>query len=151
MPETSTATRKVSIMDDEPREINPGVFKVTLRSGLSVLATLKPVGPSGRLQITELKINGGVIRADDLRLIPMEAIEATANEKEEPLPDVNDMDRATLLAVWDVYAQRFAHPAAELARRSGLKPSRIHTWVREARMRGQLAPTSRCSSFGDPA
>lgn len=130
-----------------PLEVGPNLLKVTLPSGLSVLARLDLLGPGGRRQVGELRISGGVVRSGDLRAVPIEAIEGWANRSVEPLPDVAEMDRGRLLEVWEAYAERFAHPAAELARRSGLKPPTIHTWVREARMRGQLPPTARCTSF----
>lgn len=135
----------------EFRELGPHLLRVTLPSGITVLAKLKPAATDRRLQIVDLRINGGVVRSGDLRMIPIEAIEARANATEEPLPDVSNLDRAMLVEVWAAFAQRFVNPSAELARRSGLKAPRIHTWVREARMRGLLPPTPRCSSFGPQA
>jgi hypothetical protein len=115
-----------------------------LPSGAALVVTLAPVGAAGRLRVVELSISSRrAVLSEDLRSVPIEAIEREANEGravEEPLPDASALDRARFVEVYPVYARRFAGPVSELARRSGRKVPTLHTWLREARLRGQLPP-----------
>lgn len=127
---------------------------------VAVVAQLTSTG-SGRPVLTGLLLLGGVITSDKLRKIPVTALEnsfelssesAIDRVREEtaglaPLertPDMAPEDFSALVAehykVWDRYVP---NAAAALAAEWGIKPPTVHSWIREARLRGLLPPARR--------
>lgn len=110
---------------------------------------------NGRTVVTGLLIEGRPIRADDLREIRLSDIEATPDggtvEQElatlPPLrraPDMAPEEFSRLVAEhFRRWAQLTPHPAAEMAAKHGVKLPTMHTWVRDARLRGHLPAARR--------
>lgn len=126
-----------------------------LPSGAKVVATLAATGEGSRLRVIELSITAPVIVSSDLRAVPLEAMEREANavdldelrreiEALPPLkrsPDTTPEAFSALVAEhFKVWARHVPHPAAEMAAHACVKPPTMHTWIREARLRGLLPP-----------
>ncbi len=157
--------------DTDPREIERwlterfgGVWlcwrpETSLVPGTTVAAQLKE-NEAGRYVLTGLLLLGEVVTADSLRKVPVAAIENTTNlstgvygkmraelAKLPPLtrtPDMAPEDFSRLVAQhYNVWARYVPHPAAAMAAEAGAKVPTVHTWVREARLRGFLPPARR--------
>ncbi|WP_147944555.1 hypothetical protein [Microbispora sp. CSR-4] len=114
-------------------------------------------GSSGRLVMSGLVILGDQIGADQLRAVPVTALENSANltrkdvreelERLPPLkrtPGMEPEEFSRLVAEhYKVWARRVPHPAAAMAEEHGVKLATLHTWIREARLRGLLPPAKR--------
>lgn len=113
-------------------------------------------GPSGRLIVSGLLILDPAITTDRLKSVPIRAIEDDANRSESTkatkLPPLTREGRspeefAQLVADhYRAHAAVVANPVAAMAAAAGVKPPTVHTWVREARLRGLLPPASRRKS-----
>jgi hypothetical protein len=116
---------------------------------------------TGRWVVTGLLLTGGVaLTADQLRRVPMvelenamnlsesDAMERLAREK-AALPDLQregmaPEDFSKLVAAhYEMWARYVPHPAGAMAAEYGVKAPTIHTWIREARLRGFLPPAHR--------
>jgi hypothetical protein len=108
---------------------------------------------SGRQIICGLHIERAAVTAEMLRRIPLGRIEAVANlgnaEKlaEELPPLVRQGDPAAFSALvarhYRAWARLTPHPAARMAAAAGANPRTVHTWIREARLRGLLPSGAR--------
>lgn len=114
--------------------------------------------PRGRLVLAGVMLLSDSITTDQLRKVPVSALENSANlstatgrqilRDEIPKlpklvrePDMKPDEFCRLVA--DHYRQWAAavpHPAAAMAAQSGVKPPTMHAWIREARQRGFLPP-----------
>lgn len=96
------------------------------------------------------------ITAEMLRSIPVTAIETTQNSdvavhdelaKLTPLQSADRSDSeafSRLVAThYKIWARAVPHPVANMASAASVKPATVHTWVREARLRGLLPPARR--------
>jgi hypothetical protein len=114
--------------------------------------------PSGRLVLSGLVVLGGAITADMLRKVPVAALENSENithqqsvrEDVDRLPPLNRAeatsaeDFSRLVAEhYRSWARVVPHPAAAMAADAGVKLPTVHSWVREARLRGYLPPARR--------
>jgi hypothetical protein len=131
------------------------------------LAVLVRVGENaaGRRVLTGLVLLGDAITADQLRKVPVSAIENSANlsvddaydkmrtelAKLPPLERSADTDPeefSRLVAEhFKVWARYVPHPAAAMAAEWKVKAPTVHTWIREARLRG-LLPAARRRKAG---
>jgi hypothetical protein len=120
--------------------------------GLS--ARLEP-NASGRLVATGIKLEANPVTVELLRKIPLAVIEAGGN-----LPKLSD-DPAALPPLrrdagtdpqqfsklvaerYKSWARLVPNPATAMARHAGVNPRTVHTWIREARLRGLLPPGRR--------
>lgn len=105
----------------------------------------------GRTVVTGLVVEGRPIRADDLRQIRIADIEA------EPFDDISaglpplrrtsgmvPEEFSRLVAEHYRHWARFTpHPATAMATEYGVKLPTVHTWIREARLRGHLPAAQR--------
>lgn len=116
---------------------------------------------SGRQILSGLLLLGDAITADMLRKVPVSALEnsesltnraAEARLKDERarLPrlerdeDMSPEDFSRLVAEhYKAWARAVPHPAAAMAAEADVKPPTMHTWIREARLRGFLPPAKR--------
>lgn len=104
--------------------------------------------------VVGVRLTGPRIRSDDLRAIRLSAIEADAISEHLDRPDAlpplhrgmeagpHEFSRvvAEYYQAWSVISR---NPVAAMAKAYGLKPPTVHTWVREARLRGHLPPGTR--------
>lgn len=115
----------------------------------------------GRWVLTGLLILGDAITAEQLRRVPVAGLENAANlsadsaytkmrEELDRLPPLRRAEGMTpegfsrLVAEhYKVWARYVPHPAAAMAAEWQVKPSTMHTWIREARLRGLLPPAKR--------
>lgn len=116
---------------------------------------------SGRWVVSGLLLRGDALTADQLRRVPMAALENSQNLSDS---DAIDRVRADLQGVpelrradgmgpedfsrlvaehYTVWARYVRHPADAIAAEYGVKPPTVHTWIREARLRGFLPPAQR--------
>ncbi|GAA1679614.1 hypothetical protein GCM10009745_24400 [Kribbella yunnanensis] len=114
---------------------------------------------SGRLVLTGLLLMGDAIAADQLRKVPIAAIENAWNLSKpgdnwrEEIDALPRLERSTGMAAEDfsqlvaqhynAWARHVPHPAAAIAAEWGLKVPTVHTWIREARLRGLLPAAQR--------
>lgn len=113
----------------------------------------------GREVLSGIVLLSDVITADMLRRVPVSFLEQGASlQRVETLlrkeldslpplqrtPDQSPEDFSRLVAehykVWAMYS---ATPAASMAAESNVKAPTVHTWIREARLRGLLPPARR--------
>ena len=128
-----------------------------IMEGAAVLAQLKPAN-SGRKVLTGVLLLGDAITAEDLRKVPVIEIENSANLTRQdvardklaqlaPLKRTRDMspeDFARLVAEhYRLWAEVVPHPAAAMAAEHGVKDPTMHSWIREARLRGFLPAARR--------
>jgi len=107
---------------------------------------------TGRLIVCGLKIEANAITADALHGIPLSRIEAIANgaggevDNLPALVRAPGMDPAAFSAIvaahWRCHAARSPHPGAYMAEIAGVPVPTVHSWIREARLRG-LLPAAR--------
>lgn len=120
--------------------------------------------PSGRWVLTGLLLLGEAITADKLRKVPVAALENSRNlsagdafeemhaelDQLPPLRRTDDMtpeDFSRLVAEhFKVWARYVPHPASAMAAEWKVKAPTVHTWIREARLRGYLPPARRGKS-----
>jgi hypothetical protein len=105
---------------------------------------------------------GGAITADLLRKVPVAALENSQNlgdvfserydQIHAELAKLPALERGKLDAEdfsrlvaehYKTWARHVPHPALEMAVRWGVKSPTMHTWIREARLRGFLPPARR--------
>lgn len=113
---------------------------------------------AGRLVMSGMVLLGDAITADMLRKVPVKEIENSANigykttvredvDKLPPLqrtPDMAPEDFSRLVAQhYLTWARSVPHPAAAMAADAGAKVPTVHSWIREARLRGFLPPAKR--------
>jgi hypothetical protein len=122
-------------------------------------------GASGRRVLSGVLVLGDAITADQLRKVPVDALENSVNlgaenadakkdadlAKLRPLVRTADMspeDFSRLVAEhFKVWARYVPHPAAAMAAEWKVKAPTVHTWIREARLRGFL-PAARRGKAG---
>ncbi|WP_433361954.1 hypothetical protein ACQPZX_29445 [Actinoplanes sp. CA-142083] len=113
-------------------------------AGVLVLADIRPYGP------------GDAVTAETLRKVPVSAIEnarslnQTFDQVQAEIADLTplkDADRSDPVAFSQLVAEHYKawaravpHVVAAMAAEAGVKPPTVHTWVREARLRGFLPP-----------
>jgi hypothetical protein len=112
----------------------------------------------GRKVLTGLLLVGDAITADMLRRVPVTALENSATltgvdqAVRKALKDLPSLERgerspeefSQLVAEhYKAWAQFVSHPVAAMAAEAKVKPATMHTWVREARLRGFLPPARR--------
>ncbi len=125
--------------------------------GIGVGAVIRE-GRSGRHVVSALLLVGEAITSDTLRRVPLAAMENAANLSRE---DVNrdalaalgplSRDRADsaedfsrLVAEhYKLWAVCVPNPAAAMAAEHKVKLATMHTWIRDARLRGLLPPARR--------
>jgi hypothetical protein len=108
----------------------------------------------GRTVVTGLTLESDVITSEMLRQIPLARIEQAANSGADinlpPLrrKDGMDSDEFSRLVAehYKVWARYVPSPVARMADHVGIKPATLHSWVREARLRGHLPPARRGKS-----
>lgn len=115
-------------------------------AGVMVLADIRPDGP------------GDAVTAEMLRKVSVTAMENSANltgvdelihGQLDELPRLERADRGPeefsriVAEHYKVWAQYVTHPVAAMAAEAKVKPATMHTWVREARLRGFLPPARR--------
>jgi hypothetical protein len=111
---------------------------------------------AGRLVLSGLLIGGEAITADMLRQVSVAGLEKLANSETlevlreiEALPPLKRTsgapeDFSRLVAQhYTLWAKVVPNPAANMADRAGSKVSTVHSWIREARLRGLLPPAKR--------
>jgi hypothetical protein len=116
--------------------------------GLTV--RLGPDG-NGRRIVTGVRLEADAVTAEMLRKIPFAHIEREANgwaDAELPplrrSPDMApDAFSALVAAHFKAWARVVPNPGAAMAKASGANPQTVHTWIREARLRGLLPPARR--------
>jgi hypothetical protein len=113
----------------------------------------------GRGVLTGLVLVGDGITAESLRQVPVSVIEKVLGEKsgsEErmradlaklpPLErgDLSPSEFSQLVADhYKVWARRVPKPAAAMAQEWGVKSNTMHSWIRDARLRGLLPEAGR--------
>lgn len=113
-------------------------------------------GKNGRLVVSGLVIFDDAITTDRLKSVPIRALEDEANRARSartsgagdlpPLARAGQSPDEFSRLVADHYAAHaavVAHPVAAMAVSAGVKLPTVHTWVREARLRGYLPPATR--------
>ncbi len=116
-------------------------------AGVLLLADIRPNGP------------GEAITAEMLRKVSVSAMENARNlndtdallqAEKAKLPRLEDADRSDpgafsrLVAEhYKMWARAVPHPVAAMAAEAKVKAPTVHTWVREARLRGMLPPARR--------
>lgn len=116
---------------------------------------------SGRYVLAGLLLLGDAITAEQLRKVPVTVLENSTNLSTEdayatmheeldrlaPLQRVASMspeEFSRLVAEhFKVWARYVPHPAAAMAAEWKVKAPTVHTWIREARLRGLLPPARR--------
>lgn len=115
---------------------------------------------SGRYVLSAVLLVGEAVTTDTLRRVPVVALENSKNithdtvreevDKLPPLqrtPDMSPEDFSRLVALhYMAWARGVPHPVAAMAADAGAKLPTVHTWVREARLRGFLPPAKRGKS-----
>lgn len=114
--------------------------------------------PSGRWQLSGVLLLGDAITSGQLRKVPVGLLENSWNLSsraamqrreaiEEDLPPLRrtakmrpeDFSRV-VAEHYRAWAELVPHPVAAMARDSGVNRATVHSWVREARLRGFLPP-----------
>jgi DNA-directed RNA polymerase specialized sigma24 family protein len=115
---------------------------------------------SGRWVLTGVVLMGDALTADQLRAVPVAALENSMNLSDEgaeaarveieKLPPLARQAGMSPEEFSDLVAQHYRawaalvpHPAAAIASAQGVKVPTVHTWIREARLRGLLPPARR--------
>jgi hypothetical protein len=119
---------------------------------------------SGRQVLSGLLLLGDAITGEQLRKVPVAVMENSQNLTEAywkgelredlaklpPLQRQSDMsaeDFSRLVAEhYRAWAKAVPSPAAAIAAEWGVKPPTVHSWIREARLRGFLPPARRGKS-----
>lgn len=131
-------------------------------SGVPGVAVFAQFGTNreGRKILTGLLLLSDALTAEQVRKVPVSALENSTNLTEggayttmraelEKLPplrrdDMTPEDFSQLVAEhFKVWARYVPHPAAAMAAEWDVKAPTVHTWIREARLRGQLPPARR--------
>lgn len=133
--------------------------------GVALFAQTKE-NRDGRTVLTGLLLLGKAITADALRKVPVTAIENSGNlgsggnwermqeekAKLPPLerrPDMSPEEFSQLVAEhFKMWAKYVPHPAAAMAAEWKVKAPTVHSWIREARLRGLLPPARRGKAKG---
>jgi hypothetical protein len=116
---------------------------------------------AGRQVLAGVMLMGDAITAEMLRKVPVAALENSRNlsqgnaddavrEELAKITPLQDADRSDPEAFSRLVAEHYRawarvvpHPAAAMARHAGVKSPTVHTWIREARLRGLLPPAKR--------
>jgi hypothetical protein len=112
---------------------------------------------TGRLVLSGLVLLGDALTADNIHKVPITALENSVNISHDtvrqevdqlpPLtrtPELSPEDFSRLVAEhYRTWARSVPHPAAAMAADAGAKLPTVHTWIREARLRGFLPPAKR--------
>lgn len=120
---------------------------------------------AGRQVLAGVMLLGDAITAEQLRKVPVAALENSRNLSHEGLPayeqmraelaklpplergDLSGEEFSQLVAEhFKLWARHVPHPAAAMADAWKVKPPTVHTWIREARLRGFLPPARRGKS-----
>jgi hypothetical protein len=122
-------------------------------------------GKAGREVVTGVMLLGDAITKDQLRAVPLAAAENSRNLSVDdafakvheitdalpPLvrePGVAPEEFSALVAKhYEAWARYVPHPAGALAVEWNVKPPTMHSWIREARLRG-LLPAARRGKAG---
>jgi hypothetical protein len=113
--------------------------------------------PAGRYVLAGLLIGGEALTADMLRQVPVARLEELVNfegrevfEEIDALPRLRresgtDPEEFSRLVVrhYRLWAKVVPNPATRMAVRAGVNVSTVHSWIREARLRGLLPPAKR--------
>lgn len=127
--------------------------------GTFVFVQAKSNADGGKV-LTGLAVVGDGIRAEALRRIPVREIERIMAEiaagteetmraelaKLPPLKrdDLSSLDFSRLVAEhYKVWARHVAKPAASMAQEWDVKSNTMHSWIRDARLRGLLPEAER--------
>lgn len=116
--------------------------------GLTVTATFEP-DQYGRPMVVELHLSGRSITTDDIRRIPIVQwkTELVTERPVEPITrrtgESTDKFSARVASAYIAVAAFSPRPAALLAEASGVPLPTVHTWIREARLRGLLPASGR--------
>lgn len=130
--------------------------------GVALFARFKE-NQQGRQVMTGLLLLADVLTAEQVRKVPVGALENSQNltaggaynrmraELAELAPlrrdDMAPEDFSRLVAQhFKVWARYVPHPAAAMAAEWNVKAPTVHTWIREARLRGDLPPARRGKS-----
>ncbi|MGW5272744.1 hypothetical protein ACWEQP_09195 [Streptomyces sp. NPDC004044] len=114
-------------------------------------------GKDGRLVMSGLLVLDDAITTDRLKAVPVRALENSWNltknvDAREEIRELPKLERdarspeefAQLVAEhYRAWAAIVPHPVAAMAADAGVKPPTVHSWVREARLRGLLPPAKR--------
>lgn len=113
--------------------------------------------PNGRQVLCGIRMERDAITSDDLRRIGVSRLEAIANGAAHR-PDLPPLTRSVVPdaeAFSRLVAQHYQHwastiprPAAMMASIAGVPSPTMHTWIREARLRG-LLPAARRKKSSD--
>lgn len=113
---------------------------------------------AGRQVLAGLLLLGDALTADRLRTVPVKELENSANlsgsqafrEAVEALPPLERAPGMSSEAFskliadhYTTWAQFVPHPADSIAAEWKVKVPTVHTWIREARLRGFLPPAQR--------
>lgn len=113
---------------------------------------------TGRQVLSGVMLLGAAITADMLRKVPVSALENSTNltrtdkQLKTELAKLPPLARGNLAPEefsklvaehYKVWARAVPHPAAAMAAQAEVKPPTMHTWIREARLRGFLPPAKR--------
>jgi hypothetical protein len=115
---------------------------------------------SGRYVLSMVVLTGDAITTDIVRRVPVVALENSVNisgndvraeiDTLPPLrrtPGMTPEEFSRLVAQhYTTWARGVPHPVAAMAADAGAKLPTVHTWVREARLRGFLPPAKRGKS-----
>jgi hypothetical protein len=113
--------------------------------------------PAGRYVLAGLLIGGEALTADMLRQVPVAKLEELVNfegrevfDEIEALPPLKRADApdpedfSHLVAQhYRLWAKVVPNPATRMAVRAGVNVSTVHSWIREARLRGLLPAAKR--------
>ncbi|MFI7148411.1 hypothetical protein ACIBO2_26160 [Nonomuraea sp. NPDC050022] len=112
---------------------------------------------NGRLVLSAVILVGDAVTTDIVRRVPVVELENSVNigptgvreevDKLPPLrrsPEMSPEEFSRLVAQhYLTWARGVPHPVAAMAADAGAKLPTVHTWVREARLRGFLPPAKR--------
>ncbi|WP_433369055.1 hypothetical protein ACQPZX_42740 [Actinoplanes sp. CA-142083] len=113
---------------------------------------------NGRWVLAGMLLIDSAITAEMLRAVPVAAVEndrndqfaESAREELAKLTPLQDADRSDpeafsqlVAAHYKLWARAVPYPVANIAAAAGVKAPTVHTWVREARLRGLLPPARR--------
>lgn len=132
-------------------------------SGTAMFAQTKR-NDAGRWVLTGLLLLGESITADRLRVVPVAEVEngvnltADGGDWRAELDALPALERAAGMSPEDfsqlvaehykAWARHVPHPAAAMAAEWDVKVPTMHTWIREARLRGYLPPARRGKGRG---
>jgi hypothetical protein len=133
--------------------------------GAAVWTQVQRDETSGRLVLTGLLLlTTGALTADQLRKVQVDALENSANltHGEDPhaeLAKLPPLKRTAGMAPeefsqlvaehYRLWARAVPHPVSAMAAEYGVPVPTVHTWIREARLRGLLPPAQRRKSRGE--